>query len=259
MSAGITSFLSQVSRLGGFSFSNNFLVEIKPSGGASESPADMFPPELMEIFCDEAQLPNSNTATGTQNGLITGIGSVDYPHTRVFTEFALTFMLDAELTILKALNQWYYDIIGQENNITEDGVPLSSNRVMKVGYKDNYVCDIHITKTESGKISSTERKPITYVMEKAWPYQIDAVPLQFGSSQITRVTAQFKYERHYTINRDVRNIPGISKKESEKYFDYKTLPPLTEAQILDNLKRQVDVVGNRNLAQRMVKAFPMEE
>ena len=91
MAAGITSFLSQVSRQGGFSFSNNFLVEFKSSKGGV-SPADFFNPDLLEIFCEEAQLPNSNTATGTQVGLVTGLGSVDYPHTRVFTEFSLTFI-----------------------------------------------------------------------------------------------------------------------------------------------------------------------
>ena len=123
MAAGITSFLSQVSNLGGFSLSNNFLVEMKPSGHGVEA---MFPPELMEIFCDEAQLPNSNTATGTQVGLVTGLGSVDYPHTRVFTEFSLTFMLDANLTILKALNAWYYNIIGSngENSIDQKDFEL---------------------------------------------------------------------------------------------------------------------------------------
>ena len=83
MAAGITSFLSQVSRNGGFSFSNNFLVEFKDGIGA------MFPQGLTEIFCDEAQLPNSNTATGTQVGLVTGLGSVDYPHTRARTFFNL--------------------------------------------------------------------------------------------------------------------------------------------------------------------------
>ena len=40
-------------------------------------------------------------------------------------------------------------------------------------------------------------------MEKAYPYAVDAIPLQFGSSQLTKVTAQFKYQRHYTINRDI--------------------------------------------------------
>ena len=209
MSTGITSFLSQVSRNGGMSFSNNFIVEFK--NGADK----YFDNDLVEIFCEEAQLPNSNTATGTQTGLITGLGSVDYPHTRVFTEFSLTFMLDANLNILKSLNNWYYDIIGgSDNNTTEIGSnPLSPNRVTRVRYRDTYVGEIRITKAESGKDSAIDRKPITYVMEKAWPYQIDAVPLQFGSSQITKVTANFKYERHYTVTQDVRNAPQLTRVE----------------------------------------------
>ena len=191
------------------SFSNNFIVEFK---GAADK---YFDNDLVEIFCEEAQLPNSNTATGSQVGLITGLGSVDYPHTRVFTEFSLTFMLDANLNILKSLNNWYYDIIGgSENNTTDIGSnPLASNRVMRVRYRDTYAGEIHISKTEAGKESATERKPITYVMEKAWPYQIDAIPLQFGSSQITKVTAQFKYERHYTKEQDVRSAPQLTRGE----------------------------------------------
>jgi len=209
VSTGITSFLSQVSRNGGMSFSNNFIVEFK--NGADK----YFDNDLVEIFCEEAQLPNSNTATGTQTGLITGLGSVDYPHTRVFTEFALTFMLDANLNILKSLNNWYYDIIGgSDNNTTEIGSnPLSPNRVTRVRYRDTYVGEIRITKAESGKDSAIDRKPITYVMEKAWPYQIDAIPLQFGSSQITKVTSNFKYERHYTVTQDVRNAPQLTRVE----------------------------------------------
>ena len=257
MAAGITSFLSQVSRNGGFSFSNNFLVEFQDGIDA------MFPKGLTEIFCDEAQLPNSNTATGTQVGLVTGLGSVDYPHTRVFTEYSLTFMLDANLSILKGLNNWYYAIIGgpDNNNILQSGNKLDPSRVMRVNYKDNYCADVHITKTESGKTSSTERKPITYVMEKSWPYQIDAIPLQFGSSQVTRVTAQFKYERHYTITRNVRNAAQATKGEfSEgKLFDYETIAALTDAQKLEKLKQDVKFFGNKNLARRMVDTFPMGE
>ena len=210
MAAGITAFLSEVSRNGGMSFSNNFLVEVK------NIPKNYFDADLLEIFCEEAQLPNSNTATGTQNGLITGLGSVDYPHTRVFTEFALTFMLDANLSILKSLNNWYYDVIGGKsiNTASMGSNQLNPNRVMRVKYKDQYQGDIHITKTESGKNSPIERRPITYVMEKSWPYQIDAIPLQFGSSQITKVTANFKYERHYTMTQDVKNAPQLTRLEA---------------------------------------------
>lgn len=182
------------------SFSNNFVVSF-------EGPAaSYFNSEEVEFFCDEAQLPNVNTATGTQNGLYVGLGSVDYPHTRVFTEFQLSFMLDANLNLLKSLNLWYGSIFNETAKI-ESGTYLE-NRSTRLAYKDDYASTIKITKTESGPDSPTQRKPITYVMEKAYPYAVDAIPLQFGSSQLTKVTAQFKYQRHYTINRDITAVTG---------------------------------------------------
>lgn len=177
------------------SFSNNFVVSFEGPAAA------YFNPEEVEFFCDEAQLPNVNTATGTQNGLYVGLGSVDYPHTRVFTEFQLSFMLDANLNLLKSLNSWYGSIF-KENDIDN----YVENRSTRLAYKDDYASTIKITKTESGPDSPTQRKPITYVMEKAYPYAVDAIPLQFGSSQLTKVTAQFKYQRHYTINRDITAV-----------------------------------------------------
>ena len=179
------------------SFSNNFVVSFEGPAAA------YFDSEAVEFFCDEAQLPNVNTATGTQNGLYVGLGSVDYPHTRVFTEFQLSFMLDANLNLLKSLNSWYGSIFN-ENEIET----YLENRSTRLAYKDSYASTINITKTESGPDSPTQRKPITYVMEKAYPYAVDAIPLQFGSSQLTKVTAQFKYQRHYTINRDITAVTG---------------------------------------------------
>ena len=209
---GLTDFITKVSKGGGMSFSNNFVVEIKGKA------AKYFPDQqCVEFFCDEAQLPNMNTATGTQVGLYTGLGAVDYPHTRVFTEFSLTFMLDANLTLLKYLNSWYFDIFGERvPGMTANALP--ENRTTRVAYKDSYVGDIHISKTEMGLNSSIDRKPITYVMEQAFPYQIDAVPLQFGSSQITKVTAQFKYQRHYTKVADVSAAPQMKKGDVKEYL-----------------------------------------
>jgi len=194
--------------------------------------ATYFNPEEVEFFCDEAQLPNVNTATGTQNGLYVGLGSVDYPHTRVFTEFQLSFMLDANLNLLKSLNLWYGSIFG-ENEIET----YLENRSTRLAYKDSYASIIKITKTESGPDSPTERKPITYVMEQAYPYAIDAVPLQFGSSQITEVTAQFKYQRHYTID---RNITGVVDKPLTQEF--KTI---TGRSVLSEAQRQTGLADLR--------------
>ena len=195
------------------SFANNFIVEIEDLpevlNGSLES-------DYLHMFCDEAQLPNINTATGTQTGLYTGLGSVDYPHTRIFTELQLGFALDANLQVLKFLNFWYGSIFGQsdlEQQIIEPEIlsgdgNLTENRTTRVAYKDEYAATIKITKTETGPQSTIERQPITYVLEKAFPYAIDAVPLQFGSSQITKVTAQFKYQRHYTIQRNIKGVRG---------------------------------------------------
>jgi hypothetical protein len=201
----INRFLSTVAKNGGMSFSNNFVVSFEGPAAA------YFNSEAVEFFCDEAQLPNVNTATGTQNGLYVGLGSVDDPHTRVFTEFQLSFMLDANLNLLKSLNLWYGSIFN-ENEIET----YLENRSTRLAYKDSYASTIKITKTESGPNSPTQRKPITYVMEKAYPYAVDAIPLQFGSSQITKVTAQFKYQRHYTINRDITTVTDIPLNQKVK-------------------------------------------
>ena len=209
----IPKFLQTIAKQGGMSFANNFIVEIEDLpevlNGSLES-------DYLHMFCDEAQLPNINTATGTQTGLYTGLGSVDYPHTRIFTELQLGFALDANLQVLKFLNFWYGSIFGQsdlEQQIIEPEIlagdgNLTENRTTRVAYKDEYAATIKITKTETGPQSTIERQPITYVLEKAFPYAIDAVPLQFGSSQITKVTAQFKYQRHYTINRNIKAVRG---------------------------------------------------
>ena len=188
--------------------SNNFLVKFE--GLSSEIGYD---PEIVEYFCDEVQLPNINTATASQNGLYTGLGSVDYPHTRVFTELQISFLLDANLEALKFLNEWYFYIFNERP--VEDGRGAQfelENRVTRVRYKNEYASTIRIVKAEIGGNSPTERQPIEYVLEKAYPYAIDAVPLQFGTAQLLRVTGQFKYQRHYTVNRDITDSSKFKAK-----------------------------------------------
>lgn len=182
--------------------SNNFVVRF--SGDNIPIWRKDLQDDFLEVACDEAQLPNVNTATGTQTGLYTGLGSVDYAHTKIFTEVQLGFMLDADLTALKFLNAWYGYVFDESPNI--DGVGnnrLVENRSVRLNYKDDYTGTIEITKTEIGPNSPTERESITYVLEEAFPYAVDAIPLQYGSTQILKVTAQFKYQRHYTIDKSI--------------------------------------------------------
>jgi len=206
------------------SFTNNFVVKFVncPIAIPTAEGAEYF-----EMFCSEAQLPNVNTAQGQINGIYNGAGQISYPHTRTFTEIQLGFMCDANLTALKFLQDWVDFIFsGESNEVGEDKTntalstmqtissPRKENRNIRLKYRDDYACTIAITKTETGGNSTTERAPITYVLEKAYPYAIDAVPLQFGTSQITQVTAQFSYMRHYVIKNDITNSETWRKKNS---------------------------------------------
>ena len=90
----IDRLLTTMSANGGMSFSNNFVVKfnnppVEPPGTG----ADYF-----EMFCNEAQLPNTNTAQGEINGSYVGSGQVKYPHSRIFTEFQLGFLCDANMS-----------------------------------------------------------------------------------------------------------------------------------------------------------------
>ena len=216
------------------SSSNNFEVQIKMREDSTKFKdhitnqlfgSEFEMDQYFKFMCNEAQLPNVNTATGQINGLYLGIGTNDYPHTRVFTEIGISFMLDANLTALKFFNAYHQFIFGDywdyedapgtgvegPNTFMGGNSLRPSNRTNRLAYANDYVCDIYITKTEQGPLNATERKPMTYVLERAYPYAIDAVPLQFGPSQLSSVNVNFKYERFYTVDRDIKSIKDNGK------------------------------------------------
>ena len=205
---------------GGMSMANNFLVKFDIPGTG----------DLFEFFCDEAQLPNVNAATGTIKGRYMGEGQVNYPHTRIFTEMQLGFQCDASMIPLRFLNQWFASIFPEYSADNPD-IPLPqidetpknepaearaitrpSNRTVQLNYPDDYCRNIYITKTELGpSFNDGVRSSMTYVMERAWPFAIDAVPLQFGSASITKVTAQFYYSKHRIVYHDPVSQSNMSK------------------------------------------------
>ena len=189
---------------GGFSLANNFVVEILESDG------NLAEDGIFEFLCDEAQLPNIQAATGTIEGRYTGEGQVNYPHTRVFTEVQLGFQCDANMTPLKYLNDWYGMIFGEmpERRGTKfdyrPDTPLPSNRTTKLQFPKEYCKTVRITKTEIGPTETNPLRPsVTYLLERAWPFAIDAVPLQFGSNILTKVTCQLYYTRHTIVHNNI--------------------------------------------------------
>lgn len=183
---------------------------------------------VIKYFCEEAQLPNVSAMTGQTTGRLLGEGQVNYAHTRLYTDFQLGWICDADLTPLKFLNLWYGHIFGEYDtkgkgmnpqNVTgqklsklKDTALASANilseRTIRLNYPEEYMAKCLITKTEKGVNASNSRAAMAYTMLDCFPYAIDAVPLSAGASQATKVTANFYYSKHTITYNNIQNFRG---------------------------------------------------
>ena len=206
--------MGRIGARGGMSRTTTYLVKFDRSGGDLED---------LNLFCDEAQLPNVQAATAQMAGRFLGEGPYQYPHTRLYTDVSLGFLCDANLTQLKFFQEWYDQIFMDKStyldnadveNIMAQGT-RTRERKTRLAYPESYTCTTRITKVELGTKTAKnyvgwgDRPSITYMLEGSYPYAIDAVPLSYGSSQITRVTVNFHYVRHSVIYADVKKNKNI--------------------------------------------------
>ena len=198
-------------------------------GGTLASASASDTGSIIKLFCDEAQLPNIQATTGQTTGIFLGEGQVNYAHTKMYSDFQLSWMCDANMTPLKFLNVWYgwifQDLDTQNTPIVQRNgkVNLSElkggsgstggnntlrERSVRLNYPDTYLADIVVTKTERGKNAPNSRASMSYTMIDAFPYSIDAVPLSYGASQVTKVSANFYYAKHHIVYNDIRKFDG---------------------------------------------------
>jgi len=204
----INEFMQKIGVKGGMSLTTGFDVEFDfDSNPDCKFRSTYYEKDVVHMLCDEAQLPNVQSAVGQVNGRYLGEGSVSYPHTRIFTDLGMGFLCDAQLTPLKFFNEWYeyiYESVEGVYSNSYDGLrsstsgmtPKGMNRSNRLRYMGDYTCTLKIVKTEPNKDAANGRAPITYLLENAYPYSIDSVPLQYGASQLTRVNVNFYYSRH---------------------------------------------------------------
>jgi len=244
---------------GGMSMSNNFDVEFeftskngdlvtrmndlgigfRNNGNliSDDSLLDTSAGSVLKIFCEEAQLPNVQAATGQYTGRRLGEGSVNYAHTKLYTDFQLGWMCDANMTPLKFLNAWYSFIFGEfdsanneilgetgpttntyartgakleelKRGLGSSGLRSSPDKSIRLRYPDEYQCNVTIIKSEKSANAPNGRPSMLYTMIDCFPYAIDAVPLSYGASQITKVTANFYYSKYSVVYNDVRKMRG---------------------------------------------------
>ena len=242
MARSISTFISSIAKNGGMSFSNGYDIEFDFSKtnfrgeGVSadfETLGDHLnkvvenynaSDSLFKLLCDEAQLPNVQSATGQLQGRYLGENQVSYPYAKFYTDLTLGWMCDANMTPLKFLTAWHSFIFGGSKSTAgqdfDDKIkfagankklsdlktttPRSLIRPVRLNYPVTYLADLRITKTEKGPQAPNARASMMYILEDIYPYSIDAVPMSYGTSQITKVTANFYYAKHTVVYNDVR-------------------------------------------------------
>ena len=199
--------MKKIGGRGGMSLTTGFDVKFSwKSGNPPFMSSWTSEEDYVTMFCDEAQLPNVQSAVGQRSGRHLGEGPVSYPHTRIFTDISLGFLIDGNASQLKFFNSWYNFIFGElprteysgsfSAALSDQTEPLSPSRVNRLAYLDDYAATVKIIKTEPNGAAPNGRAPITYALEKCYPYSIDTVPLSYGSSQVARATINFYYSRH---------------------------------------------------------------
>ena len=230
----INNFITAIAANGGMAMSNGYDVEFDfgeltklsaymnkldiklPISSTAENAGG-----LINMFCDEAQLPNISAAVGQINGRYLGEGIINYPHTRIVSDFTLSWICDANMAPFKFLNAWHEFIFGQTEIETQVGTDRflrdakanqtpkrNISRINRLRYPNEYQAILRISKAERGRSAPNERVSLVCVLENVYPYSIDAVPMSYGSSQITRVSANFYYTRHTYYNYDIRKYTG---------------------------------------------------
>lgn len=169
---------------------------------------------VIKLLCDEAQLPSIQTATGQISGRFLGENQMNYAYARFYSDVSLTWMCDADMIPLKFVTGWNSYMFnggspdrpktsGRGLNAIKSQEPYAIQREVRMKYPVEYLCQkMRITKTERNGAAPNGRASISYILENAFPYSIDSVPLSYGTSQITKVTANFYYQKHTVVMGD---------------------------------------------------------
>ena len=143
------------------------------------------------ILCDSASLPTTAYATAEVRDNFMGVPQ-QFAHTRIYTDLDFSFYVDEDYNLLKIFEGWMeYISSGANDNVDQDH--RAYYRRMK--YPDSYKCNtMYINKFEKNY-----KRTLRYRFVNVFPKSINAIPVQYGSADILKVTVNFNYDR-YIVN-----------------------------------------------------------
>ena len=158
------------------------------------------------LLCAEAEIPGTSYLTTQVDGNHQGISEI-FPTFRQFPPLNLTFYLDADHVVLEVFESWMRYI----NPLSTDD--KKRNAYSRFNYPETYKERIHITKYE--RDIKTPRKNFVdrstsslqqnnsslmsfYEFVNVWPTNMTSMRVNYGSSDLIRVSVQLSYDRFFT-------------------------------------------------------------
>jgi hypothetical protein len=153
--------------------------------------------ESAGLLCSSASIPGSSLGTADINGNFMGVQE-KMAHTRIFTQMQLEFYVDSDYRMIKFLEHWMEFISsGSGQN------PGTNGYYYRMQYPSEYKSD----STKIIKFDRDYKRELEYNFIGLFPINMSSVPIQYGSSDILKVSVAFNYERY---------IPGkISSKDQK--------------------------------------------
>lgn len=184
-----------------FSISSSRLNTVLQDAGFSSTTSTAFTD--MVFLCDEASLPGQYAATNEIDGMFTG-RMIQFAHGKLYNDFSLSFILTNQANPIKYFDAWFKFMFpeyglnsGGRISETDTANRALRNNVTGVNYYDDFTCDhIKVRKFYKTPDAANGGNSIVYKLYKAYPFNIETVPLAYGPSTVSKLRVNFKYEKY---------------------------------------------------------------
>ena len=208
--------------------------------------------QKMSLMCTEAELPgtayNSTSAIGHYQGIQESFATLrDYP------PLNLTFYVDADHVMIEVFEKWMNYI---NPSVSSE---RASNSFKRLRYPNSYKEIIHITKYERDSFkkktsfiptNNTKSSQLHYEFINVWPTNMSSMKVNYGQSNVLKLSVQLAYDRFftsYTANQVIPPRSGVNSSDDRN--ESPTVTDLPEGTAIDLPTTPLDnKLKNENLA-----------
>ena len=162
--------------------------------------------QKMSLLCAEAELPGTGFSATSAIGHFQGIQE-QFPTIKDYPPLNLVFYVDADHVMIEIFDQWMEYInptIGNRRRL---------NAYKRLRYPESYKEVIHITKFErdtfNSRSSTNPARLLTYEFVNVWPTNMTSMKVNYGGSNVLKLSVQLAYDRFFTsyTTENVRPLP----------------------------------------------------